>query len=136
MHDACTAMTTPSNNHVRALSTATAQQLSAGQVITSLASAAKELVENALDAGATVVEVRLQSSAKAGASQQMPTLMVRDHGRGVAHADRALLCRRAHTSKLEAMEDLTRISSYGFRGISRYRTFRSITDVHSWYDII
>ena len=83
--------------------------LGSGQVVTSLASAAKELVENALDAGSGSVELRLRGWGAEG-------MEVVDDGEGIPRESHRLLCRRNTTSKLSSMEDLERCATYGFRG--------------------
>ena len=94
---------------IRAVSGATAHRLCAGQAVADLAGAVKELVENALDAGATSVQVRLQRGG-------LESLEVVDDGRGVAPADFALLAARHATSKLARFEDLGGVGTFGFRG--------------------
>lgn len=84
-------------------------RICAGQVVTSLAIAIKELVENAIDAGATVVEVRLREY---GAE----SIEVVDNGAGIAPEDWAALTARHATSKIHAFEDVYSVASYGFRG--------------------
>ena len=83
--------------------------LGSGQVVVSLASAAKELVENALDAGATSVELRLRECGAGG-------FECVDNGVGIASAFHEILCRRHTTSKLTQMEDLMQCDTLGFRG--------------------
>jgi DNA mismatch repair protein PMS2 len=78
-------------------------------VILDLAGAVKELVENALDAGASIVEVRLRES---GAE----LIEVADNGSGVSPAHYEALTAKYHTSKLSSFADLTSLSTFGFRG--------------------
>lgn len=80
-----------------------------GQVVVDLASAVKELVENALDASATSVDVRLVDY---GASE----IECSDDGCGIASADFASIVERHKTSKLREFSALQTINSFGFRG--------------------
>lgn len=88
---------------------ATANRICSGQVITQLATAVKELVENALDAHASTVEVRLREF---GAE----AVEVVDNGSGIAAADFAALTRKSATSKIRDFDDVTGVASFGFRG--------------------
>lgn len=84
-------------------------QIAAGEVIERPASAVKELVENAFDAGAEAVQVDLEDGG-------LERITVSDDGRGMT-ADDARRCIHRHaTSKLRTVEDLAAIRSYGFRG--------------------
>ena len=86
-----------------------AQKIAAGEVIGRPVSVVKELVENALDAGASEVRVELQDGGKA-------LIKVQDDGSGMGREDAALCFRRHSTSKIAAEEDLERIATLGFRG--------------------
>ncbi|UDF30597.1 UNVERIFIED_ORG: DNA mismatch repair endonuclease MutL [Roseateles sp. XES5] len=92
---------------IRQLSETLINQIAAGEVIERPASAAKELIENALDAGATRIEI-----ATAGGGKTL--LRVTDNGGGMAPADLELAIRRHCTSKLD--KDLLDIRTLGFRG--------------------
>jgi DNA mismatch repair protein MutL len=88
---------------------ALASQIAAGEVIERPASAVKELIENALDAGAQRVDVEIEGGG-------VTRLCVSDDGSGM-NADNARLSVERHaTSKLREISDLNRIASYGFRG--------------------
>nr|WP_272212842.1 DNA mismatch repair endonuclease MutL [Marinicella sp. W31]MDC2878765.1 DNA mismatch repair endonuclease MutL [Marinicella sp. W31] len=92
---------------IRQLSETVINQIAAGEVIERPASAAKELVENALDAGATRIEIATAGGGKA-------LLRVTDNGSGMTPEDLALAVKRHCTSKISA--DLTDIRTLGFRG--------------------
>ena len=92
---------------IRQLSETLINQIAAGEVIERPASAAKELIENALDAGATRIEI-----ATAGGGKTL--LRVTDNGGGMTPADLELAIRRHCTSKLDT--DLLDIRTLGFRG--------------------
>ena len=83
-------------------------QIAAGEVIERPASALKELVENAIDSGASRIDITLEEGGLAG-------LRVSDNGCGMSDADMALAITRHATSKL-AGDDLLAISHFGFRG--------------------
>ena len=80
-----------------------------GQVVLSLATAVKELVENSLDAGASVVEVRLQEFGSA-------LVEVIDNGSGVQEKNFEALTVKHATSKLRQFSDLFSVETFGFRG--------------------
>ena len=93
---------------IQRLPTRLINQIAAGEVITRPAAAVKELVENSLDAGAARIEVTVQDDAL--------SFSVRDDGRGLAEADLHLAIERYATSKIRELEDLTRLTTRGFRG--------------------
>jgi DNA mismatch repair protein MutL len=96
-------------NRIRLLSEQVANQIAAGEVIERPASVVKELVENALDAGAMRVTVEIQAGGRS-------LIRVTDDGTGMSRDD-ALLCLERHaTSKIRKAEDLAAIATMGFRG--------------------
>jgi DNA mismatch repair protein MutL len=94
---------------VRVLPPEVAHRIAAGEVIERPASAVKELVENALDAGASRVEVEIEGGG-------VTLLRVRDDGSGMSPGDAARAVGRHATSKISSAEDLARVISLGFRG--------------------
>ncbi|POM67579.1 Mismatch repair endonuclease pms1, partial [Phytophthora palmivora] len=85
------------------------QRICSGQSVVDLATAVKELVENALDAGATQIEVKLKEFGR-------DAFEVSDNGVGVAPENYAFLARKHYTSKISSFEDIETVASFGFRG--------------------
>ena len=94
---------------IRVLPDHVANQIAAGEVVERPASVAKELVENAIDAGA----LRIVIDVEAGGRR---LLKVSDDGRGMVRDDAVLAFERHATSKISRPEDLSSISTLGFRG--------------------
>ena len=86
-----------------------ANQIAAGEVIQRPASAVKELLENAVDAGATEIKLIVQDAGKA-------LVQVIDNGSGMSETDARMSFERHATSKIKTIEDLFHIRTMGFRG--------------------
>lgn len=96
-------------NRIKLLSEQVANQIAAGEVVERPASVVKELVENALDAGAKKISIEIQAGGRS-------LVRVSDDGSGMSRDD-ALLCLERHaTSKIQRAEDLAAIATMGFRG--------------------
>ncbi|HET8763459.1 MAG TPA: DNA mismatch repair endonuclease MutL [Gemmatimonadales bacterium] len=94
---------------IRILPDAVADQIAAGEVVERPASVVKELAENALDAGATVVRIRAEQGGKT-------LIEVADDGHGMDRDDALLAIDRHATSKIQSAADLIGVSTFGFRG--------------------
>jgi len=88
---------------------ATASKIAAGEVIERPASVVKELVENALDAGARRVEVEVREAGR-------ELIRVSDDGGGMTREDASLALQRYATSKIRSADDLHAVTTFGFRG--------------------
>ncbi len=94
---------------VRVLDPRVAQQIAAGEVVDRPASVVKELIENALDAGASRIEIEL---SEGGTSR----ILLRDDGSGMSPEDAKLSVLRHATSKVRSVEDIEAVNTLGFRG--------------------
>ncbi|KAG8009051.1 Mismatch repair endonuclease PMS2, partial [Nibea albiflora] len=94
---------------IKAIDKHSVHQICSGQVVLTLATAVKELVENSVDAGATNIDVRLK---ECGAE----LVEVSDNGKGVEEANFEGLTLKHHTSKLRDFSDLIHVETFGFRG--------------------
>lgn len=119
------ALALPAPRRIKALAQDVVNKIAAGEIIVAPVHALKELIENAVDAGSTALEVMVKDGG-------LKLLQITDNGHGidVCHqpprmhrplitlqkADLPILCERFTTSKLKAFEDLTSIGTYGFRG--------------------
>ena len=97
------------DNLVQLLPDAIANQIAAGEVIQRPASVVKELVENAVDSGATEIELLVKDSGKT-------LIQVRDNGCGMSETDARMSLERHATSKLRTADDLFALQTKGFRG--------------------
>jgi DNA mismatch repair protein MutL len=96
-------------SRIRILPEAVANRIAAGEVVERPASVVKELLENALDAGAKTIRVETEVGGKR-------MIRVIDDGHGMTHDDALLAFERHATSKLRSADDLLSISTLGFRG--------------------
>ncbi len=126
--------TTDLVNRVKALDDHLINKIAAGEVIERPASIVKELIENALDAGADKIVVDIEKGG-------IKRITVRDNGQGIHLEDLPLALSRHATSKLSEEDDLYRIGTLGFRGealpsivaVSRFKiTTRTAQDEHAW----
>lgn len=95
--------------HIELLDQITIDKIAAGEVIERPASVVKELVENAIDAGSTAVTVEIEEGG-------ISLIRITDNGCGIAKQDVENAFLRHSTSKIRSAEDLTHLSSLGFRG--------------------
>lgn len=96
-------------------------KIAAGEVIERPASVLKELVENSLDAGASVIEVNARDAGKT-------FLRLVDNGMGIARDDLDVIFNRHATSKISGLDELYAIASLGFRGEALY-SIAAVSDV-------
>ncbi|XP_041910219.1 PMS1 protein homolog 1 isoform X5 [Arvicola amphibius] len=94
---------------MKQLPAATVRLLSSSQIITSVVSVVKELIENSLDAGATSIDVKLENYG-------FDKIEVRDNGEGIKAVDVPVMAVKYYTSKINSHEDLESLTTYGFRG--------------------
>ena len=99
----------PPDGHIRLLPNHVANKIAAGEVVERPASVLKELLENALDAGATRIEVTVTAGGR-------NLVSVRDNGCGMNREDALLSLERHATSKIRDVDDIERIATLGFRG--------------------
>lgn len=121
-------------NKIKVLPPHEAQKIAAGEVVERPANVLKELLENAIDAGATEISIDIEVSGK-------QSIRVVDNGCGLSYDD-AVLCVAPHaTSKISSINDLPGLTTYGFRGealasiaaVSKFSiTTRDTDQAHAW----
>src|SRR5579862_2147494 len=96
-------------------------KIAAGEAVDRPSSVVKELLENAIDAKATSIEIHLKDAGK-------ELIHIKDNGSGIAREDLEKIFQRHATSKISAIEDLEKLHSMGFRGEALY-SIAAVSDV-------
>ena len=99
----------PISQRIAVLPSAVADQIAAGEVVERPSSVVKELFENALDAGATVIDMAIEDGGR-------QSIRISDDGSGMSREDAVLSLERHATSKIHSAQDLVGVRSFGFRG--------------------
>uniref|UniRef100_A0A8R1HGA4 Uncharacterized protein n=1 Tax=Caenorhabditis japonica TaxID=281687 RepID=A0A8R1HGA4_CAEJA len=94
---------------IERISKEVAERLSTAQVVVSLSSALRQLIDNSIDAGATIIEIRLKNYG-------IDSIEVQDNGCGIKSSDFDALCKPHSTSKLTQFSDFDNLLTLGFRG--------------------
>jgi DNA mismatch repair protein MutL len=99
----------PHPQRIAVLPSAVADQIAAGEVVERPSSVVKELFENALDAGATSIDIAIEDGGR-------QSIRISDDGSGMSREDAVLSLERHATSKIHSAQDLVGVRSFGFRG--------------------
>ncbi|KAJ6444216.1 signal recognition particle protein [Purpureocillium lavendulum] len=94
---------------IKPIDSRSVHQIQSGQVIVDLCSVVKELVENSIDSGASIIDVRFKN-------QGLDLIEVQDNGSGIAPANYGSIALKHHTSKLSSYSDIALLQTFGFRG--------------------
>jgi DNA mismatch repair protein MutL len=92
---------------IHELPTDVVRKIAAGEVVTGCFSVVKELVENSIDAGASLVEIEIKAGGK-------EYIMVRDNGSGMTNQEAKVAIKPHTTSKISSIEDLDSLITFGF----------------------
>ena len=130
-------MTVQQRNPIRQLSTSVVNKIAAGEVIERPASVVKELLENAVDSGASVIEVAIEKGG-------IESIRITDNGSGIEVEQLELAVTSHATSKIVDADDLFKVGTFGFRGealasiaeISQTRIRSKPADQDSGYELI